>query len=67
MTDHVALEREGEEILIRLPMELKRRHGRKEIILPAGAEAPDSVPVVEPSPLLKALARAFAWQEAIEC
>jgi hypothetical protein len=66
MTDGVELEREGEEIIIRIPMELKRRQGRKEVIAPKGFDAsgPPKAPAQEP--LVTALARAFAWQELIE-
>ncbi len=58
--------REGETLVIRIPMELKRRGGRKEIIVPEGL--PGSRPPKSPTqePLKTALARAFHWQELID-
>lgn len=53
-------------ILIDIPMDLRRRCGRKEIVLPddvAPARTHDDRP---PSPLALAVARAFRWQEMIE-
>ena len=56
--------RDGQTVDIRVPMEFKRRGGRKEIILPADAE---SEPKVQPNrPLVLALARAYRWQQMME-
>ena len=58
--------RESETLVIRIPMELKRRGGRKEIIVPESL--PGSLPSKSPTqePLKTALARAFHWQELID-
>ena len=59
---------EGDAIVIDIPMALRHRGGRKEIVLP-----PVVAPVAEsaageesPTALALALARAFRWQEMIE-
>ena len=60
------LERDGDHVLIKIPMDLKRRCGRKEIIVPEGLPgAPRSKPPTQ-EPLVTALARAFHWQELID-
>lgn len=57
---------DGEAIVIDIPMNLRRRSGRKEVVLPPGAVAAGAVPAKPPTPLAIALARAFRWQERIE-
>lgn len=58
--------RDGDSGVVRIPMKLKRRGGRKEIIVPEGLEnaGPPTAPAQEP--LVRAVARAFAWQEMLE-
>jgi hypothetical protein len=56
--------RDGEAIVIDIPMTFRRRSGRKEIVLPEGATA--GPPPRPPSPLALAVARAFRWEEMIE-
>jgi hypothetical protein len=56
--------RDGESILIDIPMTFRRRGKRREIVLPPGTALADSP--VPPSPLALAVARAFRWQEMIE-
>jgi len=58
--------RDGEAIVIDIPMSFRRRSGRKEVVLPPGAIAAPAVPAKPPGPLALALARAFRWQEMIE-
>jgi hypothetical protein len=59
------VERE-DHIVIRIPLALKRRSGRKEIIV----EPPPSSPPVQPqriaNPLMVAVARAHRWKELLE-
>jgi len=59
------VERE-DHIVIRIPLALKRRSGRKEIIV----EPPPSSPPVQPqriaNPLMVAVARAHRWEELLE-
>jgi len=66
--DRATIRRDDGAIIIDIPMNLRRRSGRKEIVLPPGV-----APVAEsagtddsPSPLSLSLARAFRWQEMIE-
>ena len=56
--------RDGEAIVIDIPMTFRRRGKRKEIVLPPGAATP--TPPRPPSPLALAVVRALAWQEMIE-
>ncbi len=59
-----AVERDGDAVVIRIPMQLKSRRGRKEIIVPEGLGGRSKSPTQEP--LLTALARAFHWQELLD-
>jgi len=68
ITAEPTVRRDGDAIVIDIPMALRHRSGRKEVVLPPGV-----APAVEndrenaqPSPLALALARAFRWQEMIE-
>lgn len=58
--------RDGEAVVIDIPMSFRRRSGRKEVVLPPGAVAASVVPTKPATPLALALARAFRWQEMIE-
>jgi len=65
MTARPTVERDGESIVIRIPMALKRRSGRRQIIVPGGlAGTTPAAPVNQP--LAVALARAYHWQDLIE-
>jgi len=61
---HPTVRRDGESIVIDIPMTFRRRGKRKEIVLPPGAAAPASPR--PPSPLALAISRAIRWQEMIE-
>jgi len=60
--------RDGDAIVIDIPMNLRRCSGRKEVVLPPGVAASSDgrAPAKCPTPLALALARAFRWQEMIE-
>jgi len=58
------LRRDGDAIVIDIPMTFRRSGKRKEIVLPPGATT--AAPPPPPSPLALALARALQWQEMIE-
>ncbi len=60
------LERDGDHILIKIAMDLKRRSGRKEIIVPEGLPGTESRKSPTQEPLVTALARAFHWQDLID-
>ena len=62
----VTLEREGDTVVIKIPMDLKRRAGRKEIIVPEGLPGTEQHKSPTQEPLVTALARAFHWQELID-
>jgi hypothetical protein len=55
--------RDGESIVIDIPMAFRRRGKRREIVLPPDVALGAPPP---PSPLALAVARAFRWQEMIE-
>lgn len=61
-----AVEHEGDGVVIRVPMRLQRRHGRKEVVVPQGLGAAREKTPAAQGPLFTALARAFDWQELIE-
>ncbi len=63
---YASAKRTDQSLVIRIPMQLKKRGGRKEIIVP------DGLPGARPSksrtqePLIAALARAFHWQDLVD-
>jgi hypothetical protein len=57
---------DGTTLLVRIPMRLQRRGGRKRIVAPDGSAI---VPATKPQPdgtLVKALARAWRWQRLLD-
>jgi len=60
------LERDGDTIVLRVPLRLTRRSGRKEIILSEHSLETKSTKSTTETPLLTALARADFWQELID-
>ncbi len=62
----VTVERDGSAVAVRIPMQIKRRMGRKEIIVPAGLECAERPRAAAQEPLVTALARAFHWQGLID-
>jgi hypothetical protein len=63
MTERVGLE--VDTLIIRIPMRLQRRGGRKLIMAPEGAAMPTPKPRVDET-LIKALVRAHRWRRRIE-
>jgi hypothetical protein len=63
MTERVGLE--VDTLIIRIPMRLQRRGGRKLIMAPEGAAMPTPKPRVDET-LIKALVRAHHWRRRIE-
>ena len=63
MTERVCLE--VDTLIIRIPMRLRRRGGRKLIMMPEGATMPTSKPRPDET-LIKALVRAHRWRRRIE-
>jgi hypothetical protein len=66
--DQLTIHREGDLVIVTIPMTLKKRGGRKEIILPEGL-VPEGSPAYRSaiqSPLVIALARAHRWKALIE-
>jgi len=57
---------EDDSIVIRIPMAFKKCGGRKEIILPDGADG-SGAPAPQPQrPLVAALAKGLRWQQTLE-
>jgi hypothetical protein len=57
---------DGETLIVRIPMRFQRRGGRKRIVAPDGSAI---VPASKPQPdgtLVKALARAWRWQQLLD-
>jgi len=61
MFENATIEEGGAIIAIHIPMQFKRRGGRKEIILP-----PDAALEKPTTPLQLAVARAFRWQAMLD-
>jgi hypothetical protein len=56
---------DGSTLIVRIPMRFQRRGGRKRIVAPGGsAIAPSSKPQPDGT-LVKALARAWRWQQML--
>ena len=66
MSRGVTFERDGDHLVIHVPMELKKRGGRKEIIVAEGLPGTGRPKSPPQEPLVTALARAFHWQELID-
>lgn len=66
MTDGPSFERDGDHLIVRVPMKFKKRGGRKEIIVPEGISGSRTSKSPVQEPLVTALARAFHWQELID-
>jgi len=68
ITAKPTVRRDGDAIVIDIPMALRHRGGRKKIVLPPGVApvAESAAGEAAPSALALALARAFHWQEMIE-
>ncbi len=66
MSTSPAVEHTDDGVAIRIPMQLKTRRGRKEIIVPEGLPGSRSTKSATQEPLITALARAFHWQELID-
>lgn len=65
MRDGATVERDGSDLVVRIPMKLKRRSGRKQIIVPDGFSGDEPSPPPQDA-LVDALARAHHWQELID-
>ena len=63
-TSQAELGNSGQTVDIRVPMQLRTRAGRKEIVLPT--DAATTADVGPRSPLVVALARAYHWQRMID-
>lgn len=65
MTDTMILEQGQSGTLLRIPMKLKKRCGRKEVIVADGLHERAGNPDMD-VPFVIALARAHAWQELLD-
>ena len=54
-----------EVVKVRVPFSIRKRGGRKLVVVPAGAEALPERPRVD-NAMVKALARAFRWRKLLE-
>ena len=67
-TGEATVRRDGDAIVIEIPMNLRRCSGRKEVVLPPGVATAteDAESAKPPTPLAIAVSRALCWQEMIE-
>ena len=66
--DQLTVHREGDRITVHIPMTMKKRGGRKEILLPEGL-APEGSPARKPATqdaLIIAIARTHRWKALLE-
>jgi len=61
-----ALVADGNHLVVRIPLQFKRRGGRKEIIVPAGLDVQDQTQPRANDALVLAVARAHRWKELLE-
>lgn len=66
MSDGPTIEERDGRMVVRVPMQFKRRGGRREIIVPEGLPVPGSTKASEPPPLMVAIARARRWLQFLE-
>ncbi|HPQ70090.1 MAG TPA: hypothetical protein PKW95_13255 [bacterium] len=66
MDEKITVQHEGESIRIRIPMQFKKRGGRKEIIMPEGL--PQNLPdrTSYQKPLVAAVVRAHQWKGILD-
>jgi hypothetical protein len=64
MTQSASPQRD-EVVKVRVPFSIRKRGGRKLVVVPAGAEALPERPRVD-NTMVKALARAFRWRKLLE-
>jgi hypothetical protein len=57
--------RDGDCVVLNIPMRFRRRKGRRQIVLPTDSGASGSMPELN-RPLVLALARAWRWQEMLD-
>jgi len=68
LVDQLTVCRQGDRITVHIPMVMKKRGGRKEIILPDGvapAQSPARKPMTQDA-LIIAIARAHRWKALLE-
>ena len=57
---------DGDLLLVHIPMRLKKRGGRKEIIVPGADEGSEAASGAPQEPLVVALARGHHWRDLLE-
>ena len=65
MSEAPSMKHDGDHLVIRIPMRLKKRGGRKTIVVPGGLPGSKQSQSSQ-EPLIIALARAFHWQKLID-
>ncbi len=66
MDEKITVQRDGECIRIRIPMQFKKRGGRKEIIMPEGLSQHLADRTAYQKPLVAALVRAHQWKRVLD-
>jgi hypothetical protein len=65
MTASALLTEDGRTLMVRVPLALRQRGGRKLVVAPEGAKWVSPRPRID-STIIKAIARAFRWQKLLE-
>ena len=65
MTGSALLTKDGRTLVVRVPLALRKRGGRKLVVTPEGATWAEPRPRID-STIIKAIARAFRWRKLLE-
>jgi hypothetical protein len=65
MTGSALLTKSGQTLVVRVPLALRKRGGRKLVVTPEGATWAPPRPRID-STIVKAIARAFRWRKLLE-
>jgi hypothetical protein len=65
MTSPLSLAKDGRTLTVRVPLALRKRGGRKLVVMPEGATWAPPRPRVDDT-VIKAIARAFRWRKLLE-
>jgi hypothetical protein len=65
MTNHISLANDGRTLTVRVPLAVRKRGGRKLVVMPEGATWVQARRRVDDT-TVKAIARAFRWRKLLE-
>ena len=66
MTPSATLQNDDQGIVVNVPLKLKKRGGRKEVVLPEAFASEDPMRPAHQEALVVAIARAYRWQKLLD-